>query len=109
MKRIVRVLSALTFAGTLSCAPHPPGGGSGRPNREEIFKMLDTNGDGGISLDEFKAHRPPGASGEGADPSRPSPEEVFRKIDTNGDGFLSLEEFKAHRPPRGSGGPPRER
>ena len=105
MKRTVRILSALAFAGMLSCAP---GGGSGRPNREEVFKMLDANGDGGVSLEEFKAHRPPGASDAGADTSRPSPEEVFRKIDKNGDGFLNFEEFKAHRPPRPSGGPSRE-
>jgi len=108
MKRIFRVLTALAFAGMLSCAPHP-GGGSGRPNREEVFKMLDANGDGGVSLEEFKAHRPPGASDAGAESSRPSPEEVFRKIDKNGDGFLSFEEFKAHRPPRPSGGPSGER
>jgi len=55
---------------------------------EEVFKKLDTDGDGFISLDEFKAS-PRGQK----DPAKA--EEAFKKADTNGDGKLSLEEFKA--------------
>jgi Ca2+-binding EF-hand superfamily protein len=54
----------------------------------EAFKKLDTNGDGKISLDEFKA----GPMGK-KDPAKA--EEMFKKKDTDGDGFLSLEEFSA--------------
>jgi hypothetical protein len=104
MKRTLMTLSALAFASTLALAddkpappPPPPGG---RPNPEEIFKKLDTNGDGSISLEEFKA-------GPRAQKDPAKAEEAFKKMDTNGDGKVTLEEFKAghHGPPGGPGGP----
>lgn len=55
---------------------------------EERFKKLDTDGDGFISLDEFKA----GPQGK-KDPAKA--EEIFKKKDKNGDGKLSPEEFAA--------------
>jgi hypothetical protein len=58
-----------------STAPAPP------PKR---FLKLDKDGDGRISLDEFKAV---------GDPVRR--ERRFRRLDTNHDGFLSPEEFAA--------------
>src|SRR5688572_7541411 len=79
----------------------PPGGGPGgkRPNPEEVFKKLDANNDGSVSLDEFKA----GPRGK-EDPERA--QEVFGKIDADSSGGISADEFKAHRPPHGAGGPP---
>ena len=44
----------------------------------DVFKICDRNGDGKLSLDEFK-NQPPRAA--------------FRKMDEDGDGFLSLREF----------------
>jgi hypothetical protein len=118
MKRLLTTLSALALASTLALAQDkpagpppgapggPPPGGPGvegkhqRPSPEEIFKKLDTDGDGFLSLEEFKA-------GPRWQNDQAKAEEVFKKLDTNGDGKLSLEEFKAGHPPRehGPGGP----
>lgn len=110
MKATITLLSAMALAASLSFGqdkpaapgkgPHGPGGPDKRPNPEEIFKKLDTNTDGSISLDEFKA----GPLGQ-KDPAKA--EEVFKKIDADSSGGISLEEFKAHRPPHrgGKGGP----
>jgi len=117
MKRTLSILSALAFATTLALAddkpaapapgaPAAPGGKGDRPAPEEIFKKLDTNGDGFISLDEFKA-------GPRAQKDPAKAEEAFKKMDTDGDGKLSLEEFKAghHGGPGGHkpGGKPPEK
>lgn len=49
--------------------------------RTEAFAKADTNGDGGVGLDEFKAQAAERAA------------EHFARLDRNGDGKLALEEF----------------
>lgn len=53
---------------------------------EDFLKVADTDGDGAISLDEFKAAAP-----KDADLSQA--EDMFNKIDSDGDGTLSLSEL----------------
>jgi len=57
-----------------------------KPSPEEQFKKMDKNGDGKLSLDEFKGKR----QGDKATKA----EETFKKKDKDNDGSLSLEEFK---------------
>ena len=114
MKPLITTLTALALGATLSFAQEkppgaPPGGGGGgqagggeggrreRPNPEEAFKKLDTNNDGSVNLDEFKA-------GPMAQRNPERAEEAFKRMDKNSDGKLSLEEFKTGRPPRPGGG-----
>lgn len=101
MKSYISTLGVLAIASSLSFAQDtpPPAGGPKhqRPNPEEIFKKLDTNKDGAVSLDEFKA-------GPRAQKDPAKAEEIYKKIDANSDGKVTLEEFKAHRPPHRGGG-----
>jgi Ca2+-binding EF-hand superfamily protein len=59
-----------------------------RRTPEEMLKKLDTNNDGKISLDEWKA----GPRSQ-KDPARA--QEMFTKLDANHDGFITLDELKA--------------
>jgi hypothetical protein len=105
MKTLITTIGALAMATTLCLAedkpPQPPPGGPGgdrpRPNPEEAFKKLDANGDGSVTLDEFKA-------GPRAQQNPERAEGAFKRMDKDGDGKLTLEEFKSGRPPGGPGG-----
>ena len=107
MKRCIYTLGALALATSLSFAQDKPAGDKPagdkpaterqRFNPEEAFKKLDTNGDGFLSLDEFKA-----SPRFAKDASKA--EEAFKKMDTNNDGKISLDEFKAARGTHGPGG-----
>ena len=108
MKTCIHTLGAMAIAASLCFGqdgqpPKSPGGSGGpgkgnHPKPEEIFKKLDTNSDGSLSLDEFKA-------GPRAQKDPAKAEEIFKKIDSDSSGSVSLEEFKAHRPPHPPGGP----
>ena len=103
MKSITSIFAALALGTTLATAADekpaapaaggdakPAAGADAKPKRDpaEVFKKLDTNGDGKVSLEEFKA----GPAGK-KDPAKA--EEIFKKKDKDGDGFLTLEEFSA--------------
>ena len=107
MKTYISTLSALALATSLSLAQDKLAGpvkGPGRlngpkpPNPEEIYKKLDANADGSVTLDEFKAG--PRAA---QDPAKA--DVIYKKMDANSDGSLTFEEFKAFRPPHRPGGP----
>ena len=83
MKRIITTLSTLAVATSVSLA---------QPQPEDFFHKLDTNGDGALSLEEFKA-------GPAGQKNPAMAEEYFNKLDKNGDGKVTLEELTAHRAP----------
>jgi hypothetical protein len=70
-----------------------------RMKPEDVFKKLDADNSGDISLAEFKA-------GPRAQKHPEKAEEFYKKIDANSDGKVTLEEFKAGRPDHGPGGRP---
>lgn len=103
MKTITSILTVLAM-GTMfaTAADEKPAAGakpeaaaaagkSGKPKKDpaEVFKKLDTNADGKLSADEFKAS--PAGKKDAA-----KAEEMFGKKDKDGDKSLSLEEFSAH-------------
>lgn len=107
MKKIASLLAISACSICLAQAQDKPAGpppegerggpGKGRPSPEQIMEHLDTNKDGFISEEEFKAG--PRAK---ADPEKAV--EMFKKIDTDKDGKISLEELK--KAPRPQGPPP---
>jgi len=65
-----------------------------KPKRdpEALFKKLDADGDGKLTLEEFKKL---GELGAGKLKDKPELlERIFKKLDANGDSSLTLEEFK---------------
>jgi EF-hand domain pair len=96
LRRFGWIIAAVMLS---ACAgPGGPGGpgGSGGPDRPDgerrgppPFSNLDLNGDGQLTLDEFKSHKIP--HGDHTD--------VFNTIDTNGDGVITEAEYTSHRPP----------
>ena len=109
MKKIL-TLCALAICGafTLHAAdgdkPKKPGDGKpgeGKRNPEEMFKKMDTNGDGSVSKDEFMA-------GPRAKQDPAKAEERFKELDKNNDGKLSPEEFKAGGPGKKGGDAPKK-
>jgi len=106
-------------------AGNPPGKGAGKMQKgqapgeglrikaEEIFKGADKNGDGKLTLDEFKTIRPPRppqppAPGQGGPKGKPSAEgprpggpwilDAMKEADKDGDKKVTLDELKAVRP-----------
>ena len=96
MKNCIQMFGLLAISASLSYgeeAPAKPDKPKG-PNPEAMFKKLDANSDGSVTLEEFKAS--PRAQ---KDPAKA--EEIFKKMDADTSGGVSLEEFKAAGPPKG--------
>jgi Ca2+-binding EF-hand superfamily protein len=64
----------------------------GKKGPDSTFAKLDTNEDGKLSLDEFKAFAPKTKDGEAREIDHAK---ALKRKDTNADGFIDLEEFKA--------------
>jgi hypothetical protein len=97
MKTCIQTLGILALATSLSYGQDAPEKGDRKaPAPAKVFKKLDANTDGAVSLEEFKA----------SPRARKNPEraaKIFAKIDSDSSGSLSLEEFKAHMPEKAPG------
>jgi len=88
--------SRLQQGGALSGANLLQASASGSPDQDFLTKV-DADGNGSISLDEFKAAKPADAQND------ISSEDIFNQLDSDGDGSVTLSELEANRP---QGGPP---
>jgi hypothetical protein len=93
------LVPALAMAADDTKPKRPAKGTEKRPDPAEAFKKLDTNSDGNISLEEFKAS-PMGKK------DATKAEEAYKKMDKDSDGKLTVEEFKAARSARKGGDKP---
>jgi hypothetical protein len=93
------LLTLLTAAG--ASADDQPGkkpgqrsGGQGKPGGGmmlvQLFQRADTNGDGKVSLDEFKKALASAPNSRMKD----NAEKIFKRFDSNGDGFVTKDELK---------------
>ena len=100
MKSLSTILAAFALSSVLSFAVEPavdkpavaaeqpavPAGEKPKRDPAKMIEKLDTNKDGAISLEEFKA----GPKGK-KDPVKA--EEFFKKLDKDGNGSVSAEEM----------------
>ncbi|MCP5371233.1 MAG: EF-hand domain-containing protein [Hyphomicrobiales bacterium] len=63
---------------------------------QQRFVAADTDGSGGLSLEEFEAVGQNLPSGGQKPPDAPTAAEIFSEIDADGDGNLTQEELLAH-------------
>lgn len=73
-----------------------PGMGQGMGQGAGILKMLDKNGDGAVSREEF-VDAPRGGPGSATDIAKEHRVARFQQLDRNGDGKLTAEELAAVR------------
>jgi hypothetical protein len=97
--RCILMGTLLLFPGAL-LAQSPPSPAEMEAERAALFTQADANGDGTLSLEEFKTFE--------SSMHDKMTERHFKNLDTNGDGVVSLEELQADRPPGppGPGHPP---
>ncbi len=91
MKTLTSILAALALSASFAAAEDKkPEAGAEKPKRDpaELFKKLDSNNDGKVSLEEWKAS--PMGKKDAA-----KAEEMFKSKDKDNDGSLTLDEFKA--------------
>jgi hypothetical protein len=98
--RCILMGTLLLFPGVmLAQSPTPPSPAEMEAERAALFNQADADGNGTLSLDEFKTF-------ESLVHDKMT-ERHFKQLDTNGDGAVSLEELQADRPPGpGPGHPP---
>jgi Ca2+-binding EF-hand superfamily protein len=84
MKKVILTLCAIAFCGAVTLKADDTKPAKAKPTKEEMFKKLDTNGDGFLSEEEYLAS--PGAK---KDPEKAKAH--YKKMDKKGDGKVTLE------------------
>ena len=74
--------------------------------REQMFSKADSNGDGGLDIDEFKAMGKNLPAGKSDQANNDKAADVFAKIDADGDGKITQSEMEAAKPKGPPPGPP---
>lgn len=84
---VIAALTAVCLLPGVALAEEGKKAAGKRPDPAKVFSKKDTDSDGKLTLDEFKAGMPEKAlvKADGR----------FKKLDTDGDGSLSLDEFQA--------------
>jgi Ca2+-binding EF-hand superfamily protein len=84
---VLAMVAVLAFVAHPAAAADKPA-----PDFEKVFKRKDANGDGKLTIDEFKTGM--------KDKALANADKRFKRVDANGDGAVSLDEFKAGMQPK---------
>jgi Ca2+-binding EF-hand superfamily protein len=92
MTRWTTILLALGLSGSIALSADEKGDkgkgkAEGKGNPEAFFKQRDKDGDGKLTLDEWKAGMPEDKAAKAGD--------FFKRLDKDGDGKLTLDEWKS--------------
>lgn len=98
MKSCFQILAILAATATFSFAEEAPAKPDKpkAPNPEKMFKKLDTDSNGSLSLEEFKAS-------PRAKKNEAKAEELYKKMDADSKDGVSLAEYTAAMPAPGKG------
>lgn len=88
MKISIQILGIIALATSLSFGEDQAPKEKKTPDPEKTFNKLDTDANGSLSLEEYKASPMGTRAGAKAAPK-------FKKLDTDGNGSVNLDEFKA--------------
>jgi Ca2+-binding EF-hand superfamily protein len=86
------VAGCITAGSALAADDTKKGTDKPKPTPEEVFKRLDKDGDGKVTLAEFTARAKD-------DQKKESMEKRFKAMDKDSKGFLTIDDLKA--PPKG--------